>query len=755
VSDDARAARDRNDGAAGRDAARREGTRPARQPRPADDTLVAVIEKRGRFWAAEPYFPQAAAAPGERRRGGGGRGGRRRIVLASNRVHGPGGGTVGPGELVLVRLGGRGTGGKATVLRAIGRPDVARDAIEALMLERGLARGFAQGVLSAAERARDAGLARAVSEVEQGRRRDLRELATLTIDPASAQDFDDAISAQRLGEEAGLGDATTGVETGAGSEAVGETRGGTAVRVWVHIADVSAHVPEGSPVDREARRRATSVYVPGAVESMLPEALSADACSLMPGVERAAVTVEMDLELGSARVVRSAFYRSLIRSDQRLDYDRVDRIFAGAEQAQDPWAAPLQAAREASAALGRARERAGGLVLDSEEPEVVFDEQGNVSEIRASVQTESHRLIEHLMIAANEAVATRLAERRVGCLYRVHERPEPARVARLVEQLASLGVPTPPVPEAMSPSQAAELMGEVSQRVERYVHSALQRGAQGQRSRGDETPRPRAAQTSAGRKGAEARTGPWGGRIALTALVLRSLKQACYSPRNIGHAGLHSPCYCHFTSPIRRYPDLVCHRALIATLDGASAAPQERQLGELGEWTSQRERDAMQIERDADDIARCYALEQRLYEEGWEQTFTGEVTGLISAGAFVAFGGAGDSAGIDSAGPDSAGPRGPLYEGMLPVRRMRIVSSGVGVDSASNTSRAGRRGRRDQAHGGGREERGERDWWELNEHETVLRGDRSGMTLRLGDPIEVRVARVDTVRGRVDLIPAG
>lgn len=621
-------------------------------------------------------------------------------MLASNRVAGSGGTTVREGDLALVRLGGRGTGGKATVLRAIGRPDVARDAIEALMLERGLARGFAPGVLSAAERARDEGLARAVSEVEQGRRRDLRGLATLTIDPASARDFDDAISAQRLDGE--------GI-----------------VRVWVHIADVSAHVPEGSPVDREARRRATSVYVPGAVEPMLPEALSADACSLMPGVERTAVTVEMDLELGSARVVRSAFYRSLIRSDQRLDYDRVDRIFAGAEQAQDPWAAPLAAAREASAALGRARERAGGLVLDSEEPEVVFDEQGNVSEIRASVQTESHRLIEHLMIAANEAVATRLAERRVGCLYRVHERPEPARVARLVQQLASLGVPTPPVPEAMSPSQAAELMGEVSQRVERYVHSALQRGAQGQRSRGDETPRPRVAQTSEGCKGAEARTGPWGGRIALTSLVLRSLKQACYSPRNIGHAGLHSPCYCHFTSPIRRYPDLVCHRALIATLDGEQAQPPaQRELGELGEWTSQRERDAMQIERDADDIARCYALEQRLYEDGWEQTFTGEVTGLISAGAFVAFGGVGDRAGIDSAGPDSAGPRGPLYEGMLPVRRMRAAQ-------------------------------GERDWWELNEQETVLRGERSGRAIRLGDAIEVRVARVDTVRGRVDLIPAG
>ncbi len=132
--------------------------------------------------------------------------------------------------------------------------------------------------------------------------------------------------------------------------------------------------------------------------------------------------------------------------------------------------------------------------------------------------------------------------------------------------------------------------------------------------------------------------GPWGGRIALSSLVLRSLRQAYYSPRNIGHAGLHSACYCHFTSPIRRYPDLVCHRALVSTLGGQEPAPKVGDMGELGEWASEREREAMKIERGGDDVARCFALEQALYEGGWEQTFVGEVTGLISAGAFVAFG---------------------------------------------------------------------------------------------------------------------
>ncbi len=541
------------------------------------------------------------------------------------------------------------------------------------MREHGLAREFEPAVLGAADRAWERGLDGAEREVGEGRRRDLRGLATFTIDPATAQDFDDAISARRLGSGEGAPEGG-GPESG---DAEGDTTGG--VRVWVHIADVSAYVSEGSPVDEEARRRGTSVYVPGAVEPMLPQALSGDACSLVPGAARAAVTVELDLR--GAEVVRSAFYRSLIRSDARLEYERVDRIFAGAERAEDPWSQPLAAAREVSAELGRARERAGGLVLDSEEPEIVFDQDGQVSEIRTCAQTESHRLIEHLMIAANEAVARRLAERKVGCLYRVHERPEPARVTRLVEQLASLGVPTPAVPDSMSPSQAAELMSEVSQRVERYVQSSLRR-----------TDGPK--------------IGPWGGRIALTSLVLRSLQQAYYSPRNIGHAGLHSACYCHFTSPIRRYPDLVCHRALVSTLGGEERAPVAGELGELGEWASEREREAMTIERDADDLARCYALELALYEGGWEQTFVGEVTGLISAGAFVTF------------GPGAE----PTYEGMLPVRRMRVPDG--------------------------------RDWWELNELGTILHGERTGTTLRLGEEIEVRVARVDTVRGRVDLVPA-
>jgi len=569
----------------------------------------AVLERRGRFIVARELF----GAPSLHR-------GAPTVDPARSRSR--------PGDLVLVAITPTRRGGRAEIVRRLGRPDVARDLLEALMLDRGLDRGFDPAVEREAREAPGDGA--------EATRRDLRELPTFTIDPVSARDFDDAISAQDLG-------------------------GGT-LRIWVHIADVAAYVPAGSLVDREARRRATSIYVPGTVEPMLPAALSNEKCSLVPGEDRLAVTVEFDL--AGARVRRAAFWRSIIRSDERLDYDHVDRIFAGSAAAAAPWAASLTVAREAARALGEERARRGGLEVEGNEPQFVFDDAGQVRSVAIDEQTESHRLIEHLMITANEQVATLLADRGEPTLYRVHEEPDPERIEQLVAALASLEVPTPPVPAHLSPSQAGELVGLISQEVERYVRSS-------------------------GR-----------GRRAFGSLILRSLKQAYYSPRNIGHAGLRSPRYCHFTSPIRRYPDLVCHRALLQAIGAAQTGPVAGELAELGEWTSMREREAVDIERLADDVARCFLLEREDTERTWE----GEVVGLIGGGAFLAFGDG--------------------YEGMLPVRRLR-AARGRGAD-----------------------------WWELNDEGTILQGSRAGATIRLGDPLAVRVARIDTPRGRVELDPA-
>jgi ribonuclease R len=573
---------------------------------------VAVLARQGKFLVAEPFFGPGA-----------------RVAVSRDK-------RFDVGDLVLLgapRSGGRGKGGggrRATIERRLGRPGVARDVIEALMLDRGLARRFDPVVERAARET-------AAAPVTLEGRRDLRDLATFTIDPVTARDFDDAISAESLPGEASW-------------------------RVWVHIADVAAYVAPRSAVDREAYRRATSVYVPGAVEPMLPRELSNDACSLVPGADRATVTVEMTI---SARGVRNAsFYRSVIRSDERLDYDGVDRLFAGVEAPAEPWGVPLAAARAAAAALEGLRAARPAVVVDSAEPSFSFDRDGDVVEAELSKQTESHRLIEHLMIAANEQVAGFLEEHRVPALYRVHERPDSMAVERLIDQLASLGVPTPPVPSGpLTPQQAAEVVGEASVAVADWV----QRSGHGAR--------------------------------ALTSLVLRSLKQAYYDARNRGHAGLASARYCHFTSPIRRYPDLICHRALLSAIAG-EPAPDASWVSAAGPWTSTRERAAMTIERDADDVARCFLLERELSSGDRDRLFGGEVVGLIGAGAFVAFGERGQ------------------FEGMLPVRRLRG------------------------------------DWWELNEEGTILVGTRNGGTLRLGDPIEVRVGRVDAPRGRVDLLPA-
>jgi ribonuclease R len=517
------------------------------------------------------------------------------------------------------------------VVRELGDPQRAADVIAAMLEDREVRRRFSRKVEGEAADAPD-------RAAELGfERRDLRELPTFTVDPASAHDFDDAVSASRT------------------------DRG---VRLWIHIADVAAHVRPGDALDAEARRRANSTYVPGIVAPMLPHTLSSDACSLAPDVDRLAVTSEIELS-ESGEALSARFYRSLIRSDARLNYDQLDEIFAGRRTPPGKIAEPLSLARQAAAALAGRRPRAS-LEVESFEPEFRF-EDGQVTGAHSVPQTEAHRLIEHLMILTNERVAELLERRRVPTLFRVHEQPDPDRIRHLIEQLAALDVPTPALPDSISPQQAGELAGEASRLVAR---EAKRRGH---------------------------------GREAYTSLVLRSLKQAHYADRNLGHAGLGSSAYVHFTSPIRRYPDLVAHRGLLSAIGAGEEAPRADGLVEVGAQCSEREREATRTERNADSVCACFLLERELFERGPDTRFEGEVSGVVGAGAFVRFGGA----------------LADVYEGFLPARRM-----------------------------GGRER------YELDRTETMLVGTRGGGAVRIGDPATVTVDRVEAPRGRVDLLPS-
>ena len=361
-------------------------------------------------------------------------------------------------------------------------------------------------------------------------------------------------------------------------------------RLVVAIADVSHYVRPGTPLDVAARERGTSVYFPRRVLPMLPTALSDHLCSLEPEVDR--LCFAADMRVSKSGVLQDfKFYPAVMRSHRRLTYDQAyAALFEGRpaeRQALGPLLPALLPLVDLYRALLKARHRRGALDFESSEPAYDFDENQRVRAIGQYSRNEAHKLIEECMILANVAAARALQQARAGGLFRVHGTPEDKRLESLLAALASLGI-------------EAELPEEVKPRDLRRITERLGKSAD---------------------------------RPFIESLVVRAMPQAVYDPLNIGHFGLALGEYAHFTSPIRRYPDLVVHRALKAVLDGADASGRrygDAELGSLGPDLSKLEKRADEADRSVDTFLKCSYLRERL-----GQSFEGLITTVVEYGCFV------------------------------------------------------------------------------------------------------------------------
>ncbi len=460
------------------------------------------------------------------------------------------------------------------VVRVLGPPGEPETEVAKLLLGADIRPEFPEEAVREAERA-------AGRRIRTGRRLDLRELFFVTIDPEDAKDFDDALHVERLPE------------------------GG--YRLHVAIADVAEYVRPGTALDEEARRRGFSVYLPDRAVPMLPAALSSGACSLNPGEDRYAMVVILDLDR-RGRVLSERFAEAVIRSRARLSYGQVADVLRGRADARrklgERQIEHLLLLDEVSRVLLAERRRRGYLEIEVPEPKVLFDESGQVADVavprRDRFVKRAYSLVEHCMLAANEAVGRLMAEQGRAVPWRIHPEPDPARLERLGRLFEALGMEVPEelqVAEAVTPKSLARIARRL-----------------GAHPDGD----------------------------ILGVYLLSSLAQASYSAMPKGHFALGSGTYLHFTSPIRRYADLLVHRQLKEIVAGgpvrhrpgavaAEISEEDREaLAELAARLSELERKYVDVEREAVNLFRCLLLQDRVGE-----VFQARVAAVAPFGAFV------------------------------------------------------------------------------------------------------------------------
>jgi ribonuclease R len=418
-------------------------------------------------------------------------------------------------------------------------------------------------------------------------RRDFRGLPIVTIDGETARDFDDAVLVDRL------------------------ANGGYALQV--HIADVSHYVKPGSAIDVEAQMRGTSVYFPDRAVPMLPFELSTNICSLKPGVDRLVMSALIEFD-PKGEPVGFEFCRGVIRSVERMTYTNVHRLLEGDKALREryaPLVSRFELMRDFAEILMRRRDRRGSIDFDLPEPQIEFGPEGEMIGVTRSERTIANRLIEEFMLAANEAVAAHLEATRHPSIYRVHDPPDPKRVMEFEDLAAqfgfSLGV-------GHVPAQRIRYHEKKSQGRTAYKDVML--------------PGEVAVTSKAYQRLVERIEGKPEERI-LSYLMLRSLKQARYSESNTGHFALAASHYTHFTSPIRRYPDLIVHRLLKAALDSGTYS-NEGELRSIAEDCSFTERRAAEAERELIEWKKARFMEDRVGEE-----FDGLIISTAKYGAFV------------------------------------------------------------------------------------------------------------------------
>jgi ribonuclease R len=463
----------------------------------------------------------------------------------------------------------RGEPAVGRVIEVLGRPGDFGVDVEIIIRKHHIPHRFPPEVLEQAQ-----AIPNVISRAELAGRRDFRALDVVTIDGETARDFDDAVWVDRL------------------------DNGNYALHV--HIADVSHYVPPGTPIDREAERRGTSVYFPDRAVPMLPLELSTEICSLQPRADRLVLSVLLEID-HQGHVVSQEFTRGVIRSAERMTYTNVHLLLEGDPGLRERYAGLVERfewMRELALILYRKRMRRGSIDFDLPEPLIEFDEFGEMVGIARGPRNIAHRIIEEFMLAANEAVASHLAERGWEMLYRVHEEPDPKKVLEFEEAAAQFGLSLD-----IGPARARRFPQVVRTRDGRKIRKDVWLEGEGMKV------------TSRHYQKLIRRVEGRPEERIVNYLMLRSLKQARYSEENAGHFALAAPAYTHFTSPIRRYPDLVVHRILGAWLDERPAPFDAVRLAAIARESSETERRAAEAERELVEWKKINFMAERVGDE--------------------------------------------------------------------------------------------------------------------------------------------